>query len=91
MISIIIYLRYLIKPQKALLNGEVIDNIDELGYYQYNFPKLKDNSVSHIRPHGQNRNDVDVLPVRDRHTKLESIVKMCFWLNSKYISEVIKI
>ena len=78
------------KTQKTLNSGEVIHGIDDRGYYQYNFPKMKDNPVSHIRPHGQNRNDVDLLPVRDRHTQLDKIVKMCFWLNASYIRNIIE-
>lgn len=77
------------KTKKILLSGNIINSIDSRGYFKYNFPRMKDNLVSHIRPHGRNRNDVDLLPVRDRLTNLDKIVKMCFWLNASYIKETI--
>jgi DNA mismatch repair protein MutH len=79
-----------LKTQQSLLKGEVINSIDERGNFRYSFPKIKDNPVSHIRPHGVNRNDTDELPVRDRYSKLHQIVKMCFWLNASYIENIIK-
>ena len=55
----------------------------------YNFPKIKDNPVSHIRPHGTDGKDVDELPFVDELTKRKKIVKMCFWLNASYIKKVL--
>lgn len=78
-----------LRTQEAFRKGEVIKGMDDRGNYLYNLPKMKDNPVSHIRPHGKNRDDTDDLPVRDRYTKLDKIVKMCFWLNASYIEKVI--
>lgn len=48
------------------------------------FPKIKENSVCHVRPHGRNKLDKDF-------SKVElGITKRCFWFNSDYISNVIK-
>ena len=77
------------KTKEILLSGNVINSIDSRGYFRYNFPGIKDNPVSHIRPHGQNREDVELLPVIDKLTNTDKIVKMCFWLNSSYIKNVI--
>lgn len=47
------------------------------------FLKQKDNRVSHVRPKAQNANDTMETPF---HTQEK---KMCFWLNNKYIRDVI--
>lgn len=46
-----------------------------------NFLKISENSVSHIRPHGRNANDLMCTP-QNTYEK-----KMCFWINQKYIQE----
>ena len=46
-----------------------------------NLPKISDNPVSHIRPHG--RNALDVVPTPDGGTTK----KRCFWLNARYVAE----
>lgn len=42
-------------------------------------PKISDNKVSHVRPHGKNSSDV----IETGYGTFE--VKKCFWLNAKYI------
>jgi hypothetical protein len=49
------------------------------------FPGSKSNRVAHVRPHGQDKNDVYPLPVRDINTGSDKYTKHCFWLNSDYI------
>lgn len=49
------------------------------GVYQNNFPKQKDNKVSHVRPHAQNARDTYELPDGRAYPK------QCFWLNNSYI------
>jgi len=44
-------------------------------------PKISDNRVSHIRPHG--RNALDVVPTPYGGVTM----RRCFWLNAKYIEE----
>lgn len=53
------------------------------GKYQSNFPKSSDNPVCHVRPHGRNSADVDILP--DGRV----FPKQCFWLNREYIKRQI--
>lgn len=54
-----------------------------------NFPGMAENKYCHVRPHGQNANDTYPLPVRDKLTGVNEYTKHCFWLNNKYIKEVI--
>lgn len=49
-----------------------------------NLPNKPENRVSHVRPHGKNKLDVDELPDGRKMTK------SCFWLNAKYIQEQVK-
>ena len=57
---------------------------DGKGYYHSNLPKMKDNPVSHVRPHG--RNSKDTYPLPDGR----EFPKQCFWLNNSYILKQIK-
>ncbi len=50
--------------------------------YQH-FSKIKDNPVSHVRPHGKDSHDLVLSP----QGKMEK--KMCFWINKQYIQEKI--
>lgn len=49
-----------------------------------NLPKKTENSVAHVRPHGQNASDK--LPLPDGRM----MTKQCFWLNNTYIEKQIK-
>lgn len=44
-----------------------------------NLPKSTENTVCHVRPHGQNSNDTYDLPNGDKFPK------QCFWLNNSYV------
>lgn len=57
-----------ISTKKAIREGRYTD-----------LPKISDNPVSHIRPHG--RNALDVVPNPDGGVTM----KRCFWLNAKYV------
>ena len=46
-----------------------------------NLPGLSFNGIGHVRPHGKNSKDVDILP------NGEKITKQCFWLNATYIQK----
>jgi DNA mismatch repair protein MutH len=48
-----------------------------------NLPKISDNAVAHVRPHGKNASDKIATP----QGGLE--LKRCFWLNAKYIQKVL--
>lgn len=52
---------------------------DEKGQMHYYFPKKADSPVCHVRPHGQNGNDVDEMP------NGAMCLKHSFWLNREYI------
>lgn len=69
---------------KKITKENKIEFIEKNGKIYNNLPGQKDNFVSHVRPHGQNAKDVDILP--DGRT----ITKQCFWLNSRYIGEQLK-
>lgn len=47
-------------------------------------PKIKDDTVCHVRPHGQNKKDVAMTPYG------VPVTKKCFWLNASYIADQIK-
>ena len=46
-----------------------------------NLPKTSESPILHVRPHGQNSNDV--YPTPDGAIE----IKKCFWLHSKYIKK----
>ena len=46
-------------------------------------PGAKENRVGHVRPHGKEGKDIDVLP--DGST----VTKQCFWLNQDYVADVL--
>lgn len=50
-----------------------------------NLPDKKFSSVGHVRPHGRDSNDVDILP------NGKKITKQCFWLNAAYIQNQVVI
>lgn len=67
---------------KNLISGDLrFERIN--GKYQSNFPKSSDNPVCHVRPHGKNASDVDILPDG------RLFPKQCFWLNRDYIRQQI--
>ncbi|MCF7932548.1 MAG: hypothetical protein K9K93_05190 [Acholeplasmataceae bacterium] len=78
-----------LKTQTILMSGDIIKSIDDEGVVHNNFPKSSENPICHVRPHGRDRNDRLPLPVRDRKTGMHDLTKMCFWLNSGYIRDVI--
>lgn len=47
-------------------------------------PKISDDIIIHVRPHGQKGIDVDVLPDGTEETK------QSFWLNKKYVRQIIE-
>jgi len=75
--------------------GRLTLEIEEDGKIVNNLPKKKDHPISHVRPHGRNREDTYPLP-EGTHltTKGEGrgiwqddtcYTKQCFWLNNDYI------
>ena len=52
----------------------------KMGDYKH-FSKIKDNPVSHVRPHGKDSHDLVLSPQGTMEKK------MCFWINQQYIQE----
>lgn len=46
-------------------------------------PKISDNEVAHVRPHGKDSRDTILTPQGTQE------VKRCFWLNAKYIEKIL--
>ena len=44
----------------------------------------------HVRPHARNAQDTFELPVKDKLTGLREYTKHSFWLNPRYLAEVLK-
>lgn len=82
------------KMQEVLNSGNIVSHItynnDGKEIWHNNFPKMKENEVAHVRPHGRNKDDVNPLPVKDNKTGATSFTKQCFWLNSGYVEKIIK-
>lgn len=57
---------------------------DTRGNYISIFPKKSEDAVCHVRPHGKNSADTDVLP------NGQSYPKQCFWLRNSYILSQLK-
>lgn len=71
-------------PQKDLQEVQKIWTETVIRIRQGRFedlPKMKENPVSHIRPHGRNAQDRVMAPDGTM------VKKQCFWLNARYIAE----
>jgi hypothetical protein len=69
--------------------GRVFKKINERNQRLTYFMGIKDNPVSHVRPHATNALDTYPLPVKDINSGATEYTKQCFWLNASYIREVI--
>lgn len=65
------------KTKSVIEAGLIIEKKN--GKYSSNLPKIKDNKVCHVRPHGKDASDTDELPDGRQYPK------QCFWLNNTYI------
>ena len=77
------------KTYNTIKSGNIIKSIDINGIRKTNFVGSSENRVCHVRPHGRNTNDVCKLPVADKLTGVTEYTKHCFWLNNKYLQEVL--
>lgn len=82
-----------IDTKKIIISGNIVKEIktDKNGKIKRytNFPGKKDNYISHVRPHGQNSQDVFSLPIEDKLTREKFYTKHCFWLNASFVKEKI--
>lgn len=74
--------------------GRLTVYIDKDGRVVNNLPKMRDHFISHVRPHGRDKDDTYSLPEGTCLTIKNGILsgeeythytKQCFWLNNKYI------
>ena len=70
-------------------NGRIVKEVTEKGIRKSYFSGKKDNAISHVRPHAQNKADAYPLPVNDQLTGVSEYTKHCFWLNARYLKEEI--
>ena len=70
-------------------SGNIVKSIKN-GKRKTNFVGMGDNSVCHVRPHGNNSKDVCKLPVVDKLTGANEYTKHCFWINNSYLKNILK-
>ena len=51
---------------------------------------MSENKVCHVRPHARDSKDTYPLPTKDKLTGLSEYTKQCFWINNKYLEEILK-
>lgn len=90
-----------LKTKEVISKGKIFDDYarDKNGDIRYstklnpikknNFPKIKDNKVCHVRPHGTDSTDTFPLPIEDKKLKVKEYSKQCFWYNSIYVRDEI--
>ena len=69
--------------------GKILKHINTRNQRLTHFMGIKDNPVSHVRPHATNALDTYPLPVRDVFSGAKEYTKQCFWLNASYIRSII--
>lgn len=77
------------KTKDIVNNGNIVLEVTEKGVRKTNFPKKKDNRISHVRPHAQNAKDTYELPTTEKLTGKNEYTKHCFWLNASYVRDEI--
>jgi len=77
------------KTKDIVNNGNIVSEVTEKGVRKTNFPKKKDNRISHVRPHAQNSQDTYELPTTEKLTGENEYTKHCFWLNASYVRDEI--
>lgn len=78
------------KTKNIILSGNIVKSIDNNGKRDTNFPGMSDNRICHVRPHARDSKDTLPLPVADKLTGLTEYTKQCFWLNNKYLEEILR-
>ena len=81
------------KTSEIIRTGNIVKNITINSKGQQirktNFPGMSFNGVLHVRPHGLNSEDVDILPIEEKTLKTREYTKHCFWLNNSFIKKVV--
>lgn len=73
----------------CIVTGNIVKEIDKKGNRITNFPGISVSKVCHVRPHARDSKDAFELPVRDKMTNATEYTKHCFWLNNKYLEEIL--
>jgi DNA mismatch repair protein MutH len=79
-----------IKTVELIKNGNIVKSIDSNGTRSTYFPGMSENPICHVRPHAANSEDTYELPISDKYTGLNEYTKHCFWINSKYLENILK-
>jgi DNA mismatch repair protein MutH len=86
-----------LKTKKIIQEGRIFKDFakDKLGNIRVsikdnpirlnNLPKISDNLVCHVRPHGSDSTETFPLPIEDKILKVKEYSKQCFWLNNTYV------
>lgn len=75
------------KTVEVIKSGNIVKSVGKTR--KTSFPGTKENNVAHVRPHGRNSKDVFELPVADKLTGCKVYTKHCFWLNNKYLEQIL--
>jgi len=90
-----------LKTKKIIQEGEIFNSYakDKLGNIRVsikgnpiklnNLPKMSENSVCHVRPHGRDATETYPLPVKDKILNVKEYSKQCFWLKNTYVRDEI--
>ena len=90
-----------LKTKFIIQNGSIFKDYerDKLGNKRYsikgnpirlnNLPKMSENKICHVRPHGTDSTHVFPLPVKDKKLNVDVYSKQCFWLNNTYVNNEI--
>lgn len=74
---------------QKIKTGKIFKEINSRNQRLTHFMGMKDNAISHVRPHATNALDTYPLPVKDITLGVSQYTKHCFWLNASYIRKVI--
>lgn len=77
------------KTVECIKNGEIYNYTNSRNQRITFFPNASENRVGHVRPKGKNSEDTYELPFRDIKTRTMKYTKQCFWLNRKYVLDII--
>ena len=75
--------------RETILRGEIVKKVTPTRRFT-NYRGASDRMIIHVRPHASNAQDTFPLPVRDKLTGLHEYTKHCFWLNPRYLAEILK-
>lgn len=73
----------------CICQGKIVSHVDEKGHFCTLFPASSQNPYVHVRPHAKNRQDTYPLPVPDQVTGMVEYPKHSFWINRRYVLQII--